>query len=141
MDNDIDLESFFGSILEDADRAIRSQQGKTLVMGVANSFLDRLFGGSPPAWGSPAGGAAPRPQRPIKGAPKRKEAPPPKPKAPELEDPRGILGFSAGEVLTAEKIKERKRSLARMLHPDKGGSPRLMQQVNAAADQLLRSVK
>lgn len=57
------------------------------------------------------------------------------------EDPRTVLGFKMGEPITKAKIKERQRELAKLFHPDKGGSDEAMQRVNAAADILLKEIK
>ena len=51
---------------------------------------------------------------------------------------RTILGFGANEPLTEEKVKERKKALAQVFHPDlTRGNPEGMARVNAAADLLL----
>jgi hypothetical protein len=58
-----------------------------------------------------------------------------------VEDPRVVLGFEPGETLTAARVKERKRQLAALFHPDKaGGSISAMKRVNEAADALLKSL-
>lgn len=54
---------------------------------------------------------------------------------------RKIMGFSEGEPLTAEKLKERRRELALKAHPDRGGDLRQMQDLNAAADELLAQLQ
>jgi curved DNA-binding protein CbpA len=38
------------------------------------------------------------------------------------------------------EIKARQRELARLFHPDKGGSVRAMQRVNDAADALIAQI-
>lgn len=72
------------------------------------------------------------------------QPPPPPPRQaprPVGEDPRLVLGFEPGAPLTQEIIKERKRALANLYHPDKpGGSLVAMKRVNEAADKLLCSL-
>lgn len=53
---------------------------------------------------------------------------------------RKILGFGEREALTKEKIKQRQREFAKILHPDKGGNNEGMQRVNAAAADLLKNL-
>lgn len=69
----------------------------------------------------------------------------PRPAAPQqtrrVLDPRVILGFAPDTKLTVELIKERRRALANLWHPDKGGSPEAMQRLNAATDALLQQLK
>lgn len=65
---------------------------------------------------------------------------PPRPKKPPGPDPRIVLGFAAGQKLTADDVKKRHRELARKHHPDRGGSVARMQEINAAVDQLLASM-
>jgi hypothetical protein len=92
----------------------------------------------PPAGFQPPQGWTPRPSSP----------PPPPPR----EDPREVearkqfvqakkvMGFAESEPITADDVRERKKVLARKYHPDrKGGSLERMQQINAAADVLLRA--
>ena len=59
---------------------------------------------------------------------------------PVQEDPRVILGFGPEQKLTIQIVKDRKRKLAEMYHPDKGGSPEAMQRVNVAADVLIAAL-
>jgi hypothetical protein len=70
----------------------------------------------------------------------RPAAPPPRPAAPP--DPalraREILGFEPTEPLTAQKVQDRKRALAKVFHPDlQSGSTAQMARVLTAADLLL----
>ncbi len=69
------------------------------------------------------------------------------PQAPPQEDPemrarmmaRKVMGFAPTEQLTADKIRQRKRTLAQRYHPDvHGGSTERMAMINDAADILLR---
>ena len=79
-----------------------------------------------------AAASAPRPQRPT---PKRPGPPPPK------EDPRQVLGFGPQVKLTVEIVKERRKQLAKVFHPDlMGGDNTAMQRVNSAAEVLLRDL-
>jgi hypothetical protein len=79
-----------------------------------------------------------RPWQPWNGA----DANPPQVPGPTPEELEGrrIMGFTSREVLTEEGIKDRKRQLAKKLHPDRGGSVERMAQVNHAADVLLASL-
>lgn len=55
---------------------------------------------------------------------------------------RVVLGFSAAEALTRDKIKARQKALAQALHPDRqGGSNEAMARVNQAADLLIKECK
>lgn len=73
--------------------------------------------------------------------------PPPQHRAPAKVRPdpllvaRAVLHFSGTEPLTKKQITQRRRELAAVCHPDKGGSDQSMQRVNRAADLLLASVK
>lgn len=49
---------------------------------------------------------------------------------------QALLGV--GGQATAEEIRLARRRLAKVLHPDTGGDPRMMRRVNEAADLLLR---
>lgn len=71
--------------------------------------------------------------RPLPGTPKA--APPPASSVPEAEA-RAVLGVArdAGP----EEIRAAHRRLVASVHPDRGGSPELTRQVNAARDTLLR---
>lgn len=59
---------------------------------------------------------------------------------PTGPDPRIVLGFAAGQKVTAEEVKKRHRDLARKHHPDRGGSVAKMQEINAAVDQIMASL-
>lgn len=74
------------------------------------------------------------------GTPPPHRPPPPRPSVPR-ENPRDVLHFGPTEVLTAKGVKDRKRALASMIHPDHGGSTEAMARINAAADALLASLK
>jgi len=66
--------------------------------------------------------------------------PPPRPKKPPGPDPRAILGFAAGQKITAELVKKRHRELARKHHPDRGGSLQKMQEINQAVDAIMATL-
>jgi curved DNA-binding protein CbpA len=38
-------------------------------------------------------------------------------------------------------VKERQRELAKLMHPDRGGSTKALQRINAAAQELLTGLK
>lgn len=64
-----------------------------------------------------------------------------RPRVPR-EDPRVVLGFKPDEKITADQVRDRKRDLAKKHHPDlPGGSVEKMAKINAAADELLASLK
>jgi hypothetical protein len=48
-----------------------------------------------------------------------------------------VLGFKMGTVMGREAIKSRQRELAKLFHPDKGGSDDAMCRVNEAVEVLL----
>lgn len=66
---------------------------------------------------------------------------PSQPQQPRQEDPRVILGFPPDAKLTPEIVKQRRKDLANLFHPDHGGSVEAMRRVNMAADALLASLK
>jgi hypothetical protein len=106
--------------------------------GRLNQTVDPMLGRFEHYVDQRAGAASPPPPKGRRGA----AAPPPPPQPPpggmSVQEARSILGFSEQDALIVAVIKKRKRELAERLHPDKGGSPRLMAQVNAAATVLLR---
>jgi hypothetical protein len=65
----------------------------------------------------------------------------PPPRNNPLPAARAILHFGPAEKLTTEVIKKRRKKLAEMCHPDRGGSDEAMRRINAAADVLLGSLK
>lgn len=87
-----------------------------------------------------AAGDIPRGFRRQEGIPRGQRAAPPGVQQGPAENPRSVLGFAPGAKLTADLIKTRKRDLAKLFHPDRGGSPDAMRRVNAAADVLLKEV-
>jgi hypothetical protein len=76
--------------------------------------------------------------RPARGAPPPPRQPPPPRRNGQAA--RQVLGFPADLKLTPEIVKARKRKLAELFHPDKGGSPDAMRRVNQAADELLANL-
>lgn len=73
-----------------------------------------------------------------------KGPPPPGPRPPQQrpgEDPRTVLGFGATVALTIGMVKERRKKLAGLYHPDQGGSDEAMRRINAAADALLKELR
>lgn len=54
---------------------------------------------------------------------------------------RSILHFGPDESLTTEKITKRRRALAAVCHPDKGGSTEAMARLNHSTDLLLAAIK
>jgi len=82
-------------------------------------------------------------QQPPRAQPRQapRRAPPPPPPDPTIKA-REILGFEPTEPLTVDKVKDRKKALAAVYHPDRaGGSTRQMQRVNEAADLLLARLR
>lgn len=84
--------------------------------------------------------------QPPPGAP-RAAPPPPKPptaaeeKRAAILAARVVMGFEPDEKITVELVKERKRALAGVFHPDRQhGSTKQMQRVNGAADVLLAAL-
>lgn len=73
--------------------------------------------------------------RPLPGTPK--PAPAPTARDPEEAAAYAILGVSPGA--DADEIRAAHRRLITSVHPDRGGSPELTRQVNAARDTLLKS--
>lgn len=84
----------------------------------------------------PTNHAQEAPRRPTNDPPR-----PQRPPRPTNEDPRNVLGFGPHVKLTVEVIKERRKELAKLFHPDHSGSPEAMRKVNAAADALLGKLK
>ncbi len=56
-------------------------------------------------------------------------------------DPRKLMGFRPGVVLTEKEIRDRRKDLAKIYHSDTGSSEEMLKDINAAADQLLRELK
>jgi hypothetical protein len=130
VDYEIDLDDPVGSLLDHADRFL-SQQKDTVVSSLAKTLGDLL---------RPAPAGAPRPAAPPPRRAAPPPPPPPPPPEPPKENPRDVLGFAADVKLTRALVKERQRALAALMHPDKGGSTKALQRLNAAAAELLASL-
>lgn len=61
--------------------------------------------------------------------------------SPQSSDWRAVLGFPADETPTADEIGRRRRELSALHHPDVGGDPHRMAQINAAADAALAEIR
>ena len=72
--------------------------------------------------------------KPLGEVPKVRTRPIPK------QNPRDVLHFGPNEVLTKEKIDSRKKELALLAHPDRGGSNEAMAQILTAADMLKKEL-
>lgn len=66
--------------------------------------------------------------------------PPQKPKVAPTAAARALLHFGPTEPLTEALIKERRRALARLAHPDLAGSAEEMTRINKATQILLESL-
>lgn len=108
----------------------QSPQGQQLLgrvvdlVGQFNGIMDKI-----------AAGELPQPQQ-VRGAAKVVER-----VVKRGPTPREVFHFGKDEVLTAEKIKARKKQLALMVHPDAGGATEEMVKINKAAEALLKEVK
>ena len=57
------------------------------------------------------------------------------------EDPRVIMGFAEDEQHDKKMIKDRRKELLQVYHPDKGiRSDKMAQRINQAADELLKTL-
>jgi hypothetical protein len=54
---------------------------------------------------------------------------------------RVVLGYAVSQPVTEQEVQRRRRELARRYHPDRGGNPEKMVEVNAAADILLAELQ
>lgn len=72
--------------------------------------------------------------RPLPGTPK--PAPPPQPRNPAEAEACAVLGLQPGAA--PDEVRAAHRRLIANVHPDRGGSPELTRQVNAARDTLLK---
>lgn len=141
------------------DEAVRPQRPGEKLVGLLGRVLrgqrvsdDHLYAGledfaemfsQPPGAHprSPVDAARARTQDFFRRQAGARQAPPPRPRKPTGLDPRVVLGFAAGQKVTAAEVKARHRELARRHHPDRqGGSVARMQEVNAAVDQLLATL-
>jgi hypothetical protein len=60
--------------------------------------------------------------------------------APDRADWRASLGFRPDERPTPDQVKMRRNELAQRHHPDRGGNPAQMAEINAAHDAALREL-
>lgn len=85
-----------------------------------------------------------QPGQPAGPPPPRRPPPPPRTAADErvllelrLNQARKALGIALGAPISLELVQQRRRTLARKHHPDRGGSQERMQEINSAADLLI----
>lgn len=81
--------------------------------------------------------------RPPLPRPRSRPQPPPAP-VPRIDphvEARTLLHFGPTDKITKKLITERRRALASLCHPDRGGSTDAMQRINQAADLLLTKLK
>jgi hypothetical protein len=135
-----------GGIEEDftdgiVDRVLDHPTARGAFDRIAGSFdrvaqaIDDLSMGRVPWRKAQEGAPPPRPD----GQARRPPSPPPKPNG--LATAYTILGFKPGQKLTAEAVKDRRKELAKLFHPDRGGSTEAMQRVNVAAERILAALK
>jgi len=117
------------------DRVLNSRQAETLFSQIqqfvsrAGTAIEREHSPQSP------------PRRDSRQQYGRRPPTPPRRRRNILKAARKILHFAPGEKLTVQAIKKRKRDLAAVFHPDQGGDPRAMSQINQAADILIKSLK
>jgi hypothetical protein len=73
--------------------------------------------------------------RPLPGTP----VPPPAPAVPSGPEAEARAVLGVGRDAGPEEIRAAHRRLISSVHPDRGGSPELTRQVNAARDTLLKN--
>ena len=132
--HELALQNPFDDVMDRFDE-ITQKGTDNLMRGVTNlfeRFAERITTPTPREW------VPYTPPRAREASPPR-QPPPPSPKVPQ-EDPREVMGFSPEAKLTKALIKERFKTLSQIHHPDKGGSIRGMQKLNAACKALLTSV-
>ncbi len=76
-------------------------------------------------------------QRQGQAPPRARAAPPPPKKDDDLGEAYDVLGFPRGAKVTKEQVKTRQRALAKILHPDAGGSDEAMKKLNASVKTVL----
>lgn len=81
--------------------------------------------------------APPRPRARYQAA----TPPPPPNRSLSAGQAREILHFSPTEPLTCEKVRKRQRQLARLAHPDVGGSADAMRRINDASTCLISQLR
>jgi hypothetical protein len=125
-----------GLVDESDDRdPVETIVGKVLETPQAQGLIDQLRGLLDRAGNAIDPRNAPPPPPP--------QAPPPKPRKrlDPLLGARAALLLSPTEPINKKLITERRRALAAVCHPDKGGSDEAMQRVNRATTLLLESLK
>ncbi len=139
MDYEMNLDDPIGSLIEGADRFL-SQQKDGLVSEFARTLGQILSSnaGANPSLEGFARAAAESARVNKASAPPPKPVPPP---APPKESPRDVLGFDPKTKLTKAMVKERQRTLAKLWHPDHGGSTKALQRLNAAVAEILPTLK
>jgi hypothetical protein len=140
----------FGSGVADlVDRVVNGRKiNRKTVEGALDDVASWVFSGQQQQASqqqqSPSGQAGPAPgaqSRRWWDIPRPAPPPPPDPKIEERKRARKVIGFAPNETLTLEMIKDRRKTLARKHHPDRGGSLAKMQAINAAADVLESAVR
>ena len=127
------------------EAAVEAMSGPQDVQDVLDSFVGRLAEHGAELSQRLADGMRslfdppPNPKNGHKKTPPRRPHAPPAPR-PEPEDPWAVLGFERAKPPTRAEVKARQRALAGIYHPDKGGSTRGMQRVNAAAKAILDEI-
>jgi hypothetical protein len=136
--SDADPQSDFGHLVEATDRAVSRTNGSQVLqsfLGALGAALvkEMMARHRQARVGSiPTAARAEIPPRRRRAAPRPAEAP--------SQNAREVLGFGRSTPLTAALVKERQRELAALCHPDRGGSTRQMQRINAAATELLANL-
>lgn len=126
-------EDFFQSLL---DTLLQTPAVKEVVGRVKQAVRDPSIL-SPHYQGPGQAYSAEAPPRPHG----HRQPPPPPPPRIQAEDPRAILHFGPSDQLTVDLVRKRQRQLARLAHPDQGGSLEAMQRINAAADALISQLR
>lgn len=151
LELELEEESPLDRLFEIADRALagrlRKDEIASAIGGMVGGWVGQMMKGVPMPPGMPPGmhgiptspGTGPRARAGSPPRPPPRAAPDPQVEARRLA--RITLGFDETEKLTAELVKDRKRALARVFHPDTGkGSVAHMQRINQAADLLLKEI-
>lgn len=115
------------------DRLLNTSQAEN-ILGEIRNLLDR------------AGNALDPAKIPLPSHPRSHTRPPPRARPrPRPPDPvlmaRRVLHFGLKEPLDKTKITKRRKDLAILCHPDRGGNTGAMQRLNLAADCLLASLQ
>lgn len=144
-------------LLNDLDRFLAKGYKDPLLASIGAAFGgfigQRIMDRIPPHMRGPAQVAAHQAQAAARARAERaqqgqQQRPPPPPPAAEpnaaqrLRDARTTMGFEFGDQISVEDVKNRKRELARVFHPDvnpKGAAH--MKRVNAAADLLIADLE